>query len=102
MKKYNSYCYETINDVASSISSNFFIGDGQVVTGTAVSGSSIIVSAQSKNQTYNYTVTPPDCDSLGYDNTFFGVTVPDVMELWAGTTLLLVTVYVIKILKRAS
>jgi hypothetical protein len=55
-----------------------------------------------RGSNHNYDVTVPDCVKLGFDNTFFGVSMTDATEMWMLSAVVLATIYYIKILKRGT
>jgi len=100
MKMYNSFCYESLEAVSASIGSNYFIGDGYVVIDTTISGSNINVTARKELINQTYTITPPSCTKLGFDNSYSGLSPVDALEIGALCTLVMASAFYFKVLKR--
>jgi len=101
MKLFDSYCYADINAVASQYYSKSTLGDGWVIdSATILNADSFNVSAISNNKIWSFTVTPPNCEKLGFDNSFTGLDTTDALHLSALCVSLLVTAFCMKVLKR--
>jgi len=101
MKLYNSYCYNTLQNVADSIQSNLFIGDGFVITNVQVlNATDIQITSTLRNMDNFYTVTPPDCTSLGFDNSYTGITTSDAVFYGSEIAAVFVLAFTIKVIKR--
>jgi len=101
MPLYNSYCYETLQEIADSVQSTVFFGDGYVVDNATVSAETIIIDAVKMSTHYFYTVTPPACSDIGFNNSYSGLTVTDSLELWGLSLLVMATAFAAKVIKRA-
>lgn len=101
MKLYKSYCYSDINQVADSLRSNVFTDDGSFITSVIVTDQSLQISTLNNNKSYSYTFIPSDCYSLGYDNSFTGISTSDSVELGGFVLIAFVSAYVFKLVKRA-
>lgn len=103
MKLYNSYCYADIAAVSNSLSSNYFIGDGQVLESVSILNANQLLATYKRQAiTYDYTITVPDCTREGFDNSFFGVTIQDSIDVtWIAAGALL-AVWAIKNLRRGT
>ena len=101
MNLYNSYCYPDLTAVASSMKSDFFIGGGYVLTDAVVNLTDIDITAKSGINVFTYTVTPPICTKLGFDNSYTGITTADAVELGSQVSLVLIIAWGIKILRRS-
>jgi len=99
MKLYKSYCYPTLDDVALNIVSNP-VNDFGIVSSATVVDQTIDINYSVKNQNYSIIVTPPDCSKLGFNNSYTGLSTADSLEISAGITLILVTAFCLKVLKR--
>lgn len=103
MKLYNSFCYEDIYAVSSSVSSKFFIGDGYVLNSVSVLNSDqLSLSYSHLSDTYTYTIGVPDCDALGFDNSFTGISISDAYDVAWLSALVLISVWGIKVLKKGA
>lgn len=101
MYLYKQFCYETIDDVASSILSASIQGDGAFVDSVTTYTSSIDINMVNRNQAWTYTYNPPSCSQLGFDNSFFGVTALDSVELAWMCSAVLIATWAVKTIRRA-
>lgn len=101
MNLYKSHCYATLQEVADSIQSSPDIGAGYMVSSAVVSGSNVAVTANFGASVANYTVSPPTCSQVGFNNSYSGLTVADSLELWGLALLVMATAFSIKVIKRA-
>lgn len=103
MKLYNSFCYLDIDSVNSSVASNFFLGDGSVLVSSAVINSDQInITYERTTKTYTKTITVPDCFSVGFDNSFFGISVQDSLDAAWLSAIVLILAWGVKILKKGA
>lgn len=103
MKLFNSYCYVDINTVADSIASHPFIGDGRVLKSfTIISPDQIELTYRKNTNNKTYTVTPPNCTTEGFNNSYFGLNISDSVEVsWMVATVMILA-WSIKNLRRAK
>lgn len=100
-KLFNSYCYTDINAVANSIGSHFFIGDGQVLQSVSVlNADQLSLSFLRESSTHQYVITSPDCTREGFDNSFFGVSTSDAVQVTWLSIIVIIIAWSIKNLKR--
>lgn len=98
---YNSYCYETAQQVAASIQSSFTLPFG-VIQSVIPSGSSLTISyldGSKKLGTISYPLAT--CEKLGFDNNFSGLSAKDSLFLAETMVGVLITAWAIKIVRRA-
>ena len=100
MKLYNSYCYPDISSVADSFSSQLVLGNGSFISSVTFSTQSLFVTTNLNGVFSSYTVTPPDCNRLGFDNSFTGVTTQDAVLYGSLMMSAFVSAYVFKLIKR--
>lgn len=120
MYLYNSYCYETINLAAQSFYSQGFINGFGVLQGYSiknldtvtfsffVSNSAVTTKNGNGNgggNTTTFTIASIDyqfqsCSSLGFDNSFFGVSPIDSVLVTFAVISLLAVAYYFKILRK--
>lgn len=99
---YKSYCYETSQQVADSIHSSFFLEGFGVVQSVSGFGSSLTVNYLTSSgnlQSFVYSIAT--CEKLGFDNSFSGLTRDDSITLSASMVGVLISAWVIKIIRRA-
>ncbi len=102
MKLYKQYCYENLGDVRRSILSQMSIdGFGIVQSVTSSSGVITVNYLDPSNSVNSFTFRPPNCDTLGYDNSYTGISTTDAIELGSMFTAVLVIAWTIKIIRRA-
>jgi len=102
MNIYQSYCYSSISDVKDQILSDPLIGDGWVVVSATTTTTSINVTAQKQNTTRTYTLSPPECTALGFQNSYSGLTLDDSVELSGLALVFLAVCFVGKQLRRSA
>jgi len=100
MYLYNSFCYQDLDSVASSIASNVFMGDGYVVLSATANTSTIDIIAKHQNTNYSYTITPPECTKLGFDNSYTGYDMADAAVLSGYGLLILVAAFAARTARR--
>lgn len=99
---YKSYCYETVQQVADSIHSAFFLDGFGVIQSVSSFGSSVTVNyLNSSGNLQNFVYQLATCEKLGFDNTFSGLTRDDSLALSSGMVGVLVSAWAIKIVRRA-
>jgi len=102
-KLYNSFCYADLDSVANSLGSNFFIGDGQVLQSvTILNADQLSLSFLKEAVTNTYTITVPDCPRLGFDNSFFGVSMQDSVDVTWLSAGILIAAWAIKTMRRGT
>jgi len=101
MYLYKSYCYETLQEIADSIQSTVFFGDGFVIDNVSVGLNTVVIDSIKLSTHYFYTVIPPLCSEIGFNNSYSGLTVSDSLELWGLSLVVLVAAFAVKVLKRA-
>jgi hypothetical protein len=101
MNLHNSYCYSTLAEVRDSVWSDPDIGSGFLISDVTISGSQLLVTAKKSNTIKTYTLTPPTCSEVGFNNSYSGLTVADSLELWGLSLLVMATAFSIKVIKRA-
>lgn len=100
---YNSYCYETLDKAAQSFYSKGFLeGLGVINSYSLVSANEVSFLYTSTNgnkvSSFNYTFT--ECFQVGFDNSFFGVTHHQSIELAWEVVGILFAAWSIKALKK--
>jgi len=101
MKLYNSYCYADISAVNDSVSSSVFIGDGTILTSTQIlNADQISLTYSAANKSYTSVVGFPDCTSLGFDNSYTGVSISDAVEVSSLVILMFVIAFKYRMMKR--
>lgn len=98
---HKSYCYETLQDVADTIYSQVFLGNGDAINSASVQGTSIQIAASNQQGSYIVTTTPPSCETLGFNNSYFGVDPVTAAQLGFACGLAILSVWAVKIGKRA-
>lgn len=101
MYLYNSYCYATLQDVSDSIYSQVFLGNGDSISSISIVGNSLQITANNQQASYIVTTTPPACDSLGFNNSYFGIDPATAAQLAFACGLAILSVWAVKIGKRA-
>lgn len=100
---YKQYCYQSNSEVIDSILSEMIIPEyGQVTSATNNLGD-ITVNYIDSNTGINSTFVfnPPNCQTLGFDNSFTGITPVEAVELsWLVVTAL-IAAYAVVILRKA-
>jgi hypothetical protein len=99
---YKSYCYETVQQVAASLHSSFFLEDFGVIQSVSSLGNGGLtvnyLNANGNLQNFFYPLAT--CEKLGFDNTFSGLTKNDSLVLSSGMVGVLVVAWAIKISRR--
>jgi hypothetical protein len=102
MYLYKNFCYETIDEVADSIYSEVFLGNGDAINSVTVAGNTVQITASNQNSSYLVTTTPPSCTQPGFNNSFFGVDIDTAAELGFMCAFAVISVWCIKIAKRGA
>lgn len=101
-KLYKQYCYPDTTAVGESIKSEMSIVDRGIIDTVTVSQGVVTVNYfDVSNTLQSFTFTPPICETLGFDNSYTGLTTDDALELGVLVSIALVLAFSIKILKRA-
>ena len=103
MYVYQSYCYESLSDIADQ-----FLSDPLVIPGffiaeaTFPGGDNIVLSLQelSTGDLQALSHSPPLCSSLGFVNSYSGLTISDAQELYGWGLLILVGTFVVNAMRR--
>ena len=99
---YKSYCYETVEQVAASVHSSFFLEGFGVIQSVSGFGSSLTVNyLHSSGNLQSFVYPIATCQKLGFDNNFSGLTRDDSLALAASMVGVLISAWVIKIVRRA-
>ena len=100
-KLYKQYCYSSLQQVSDSIQSEVFLEDGSQIISTSISlPDNITVTKTLNGVVSNFIVTPPNCIEIGFDNSYTGITTTEAIELGTSVSLVLLSVWAIKILRR--
>ncbi|MDD5215381.1 MAG: hypothetical protein PHQ03_07595 [Methylococcales bacterium] len=98
---YKSFCYETVEQVADSIHSAFFLDGFGVIQSVSSFGSGVTVNYLNSNGNLQSFVYPlATCEKLGFDNSFTGLTVDDSIQISSAVVGVLIAAWCIKILRR--
>lgn len=99
---YKSYCYETVEQVATSIHSSFFLDGFGVIQSVTYSGSTLTVNyLNSSSSLSNFSYQLTTCEKLGFDNSFSGLSSSDSTLIGSSVVSVLIAAWAIKIVKRA-
>lgn len=99
---YKSYCYETVEQVAASIHSSFFLDGFGVIQSVTYSGSTLTVNyLNASSSLSNFSYPLATCEKLGFDNSFSGLTKDDSLHISESMVGVLIAAWAIKIVKRA-
>lgn len=96
MKSYKEHCYSSIDEVSNIIASSPELG-GKLISGVTTDITHVFVTF---TDTTVYSFTPPDCQQLGYLSSYTGLTMSESVELSWLVVSVLISAFIIKILKR--
>ena len=94
-----------MEDVASSVESVGFLGDGGQINGVTIVGQSLVINVYRRDALGNFsfinqTISIPSCTRVGFDNSYSGMTTADAIEISGLVGLVLITAWAIKSLRR--
>jgi len=101
MNLYKSYCYPTIEDVRDQFVSDPVLGSGWVIISSYNTDTTITLKAVKGTNTRFYKIDPPTCTSLGFQNSYSGISIPDAIEITGLSLVFLSVCYVGKMLRRS-
>lgn len=109
MNLYKSYCYPDLQSAINSLQSQVYIdGIGLIQSITPVPPDAALVSYVHTDSSGYYldagtvTVTFPECTQQGFDNSYFGLSIPDAIDLGWEVFLILTVAASIKIIKKVT
>jgi hypothetical protein len=98
---YKSFCYETVQQVADSVHSSFFLEGFGVIQSVNASGSGLTIDyldANLNQASFSYPLAT--CEKLGFDNSFLGLTAQDSFSIGSAVAGVLIVAWSIKIVRR--
>jgi hypothetical protein len=99
---YKSFCYETVEQVAASVHSSFFLEGFGVIQSVSGGSSGLTVSyLHSSGNLLSFSYPVATCEKLGFDNNFSGLTKDDSVQISSAIVGVLIAAWAIKIVRRA-
>ena len=98
---YKSFCYQTVEQAATSVHSSFFLEGFGVIQSVNASGSVLTINYLNSNlnqASFSYPLAT--CEKLGFDNSFFGLTKEDSVALGSAVIGVLIVAWSIKVVRR--
>ena len=98
---YKSFCYETVQQVADSVHSSFFLEGFGVIQSVNAAGGGLTINYLDTNlnqASFSYSLA--SCEKLGFDNSFLGLTVQDSLAIGSAVAGVLIVAWSIKIVRR--
>lgn len=98
---YKSFCYETVEQVAASVHSSFFLEGFGVIQSVNASDSVLTIDYLDSNlnqASFSYSLAT--CEKLGFDNSFLGLTKEDSVSIGSAVAGVLILAWTIKIVRR--
>ena len=98
---YKSFCYQTVEQVAASVHSSFFLeGFGVIQSVSGIGGGLTVNYLDSSGHLLSFIYPLATCEKLGFDNNFTGLTVDDSIQISSAVVGVLIAAWCIKILRR--